>query len=334
MGMGIRMGMGVSLQSFRCPLGLPRALHSTGFSLACRAASCLPGLTSPGRRGRGQRLSTSCASTRAATPAGGFPHAPLCPLESGQQMEAAPWLPPAPLPVVTELETRLCMRHPLRVRSMPGTGKAPSRARRTLRCRARSKDVTWPQRGVEDGEYTSRKPPAPNSPGHTSPMRAHSLPAITLPGGPEGTGKGLSRAAPSQGCKMHNGTQVPRETGGEGPSGAGCYARPGCPICLWGQQVQGLAHVAGQGPAPLAEGYQNSHSCCLSAPGKSLTPSPPHSIPAPCQPFSHNRHQCHVVLGSTCKLHGPRRSFTTVGSLGPMTMVRDAPCLGQGRTPA
>lgn len=52
-------GMGVSLQPFCCPLGLRRALHSTSFSPACRAASCLPGLTSPGRKGRGQGLSTS-----------------------------------------------------------------------------------------------------------------------------------------------------------------------------------------------------------------------------------------------------------------------------------
>lgn len=73
MGMRIGMRMGVSLQPFRCPLGLPRALHSTSFSSACRAASCLPGLTSPGRRGRGQGLSTSCANTRAGTPAEGFP---------------------------------------------------------------------------------------------------------------------------------------------------------------------------------------------------------------------------------------------------------------------
>jgi len=134
-GMGRRMGVGVSLRPCCSHPGLPRASPIAGSSPAYKATSCRRVLASAGRRSRGQVPSTACASSRFRTPAGGIlprpptPPSPLSALRnSGREMEAASWLPPAPLLVVTELETKLCMRHPLRVRSMPGTGKAPPRA--------------------------------------------------------------------------------------------------------------------------------------------------------------------------------------------------------------
>lgn len=146
-------------------------------------------------------------------PRRGFPHAPLfplCPPGWGQQMEAAAWLPQPQCRWSGAGDEALPASSPPR-QEHAWHRHGSFAGRRSLRCRAGNKDVTWPPRGVEDGEHTSRKPRAPNSPGHTSLMRTHSLPAVALPGGTEGTGKGLSRAAPSQGWRMHGGAQVPRE---------------------------------------------------------------------------------------------------------------------------
>lgn len=57
-------------------------------------------------------------------------------------------------------------------------------------------------------------PLSPAPPGHTSPPRCSTQrgsPTVTLPGGPAGAGEGLSPAAPSQGCGICWGTQVPRD---------------------------------------------------------------------------------------------------------------------------
>lgn len=119
------------------------------------------------------------------------------------------------------------------------------------------------------------------------------------------------------------------------PLGQGAMHGLAAPSAFGGSKSRGLPVWQGRVLHRWLRGIRTATvAVSLHQASHSLPPSPPHSIPAPCQPFSHNRHQCHVVLGSTCKLHGPRRSFTTVGSLGPMAMVRDAPCLGQGRTPA
>lgn len=50
-------------------------------------------------------------------------------------------------------------------------------------------------------------------------MWAHSPPAVTSAWWPRRDREGA--VTPSQGCRLHGGTQLPRDTGAEGPSGAG-----------------------------------------------------------------------------------------------------------------
>lgn len=202
MGMRIRMGMGVSLQPFRCPLGLPRALHSASFSPACRAASSSPGLTSPDRRGRGQGLSTSRANTRAGTPAGAFP-TPLSFLSflSALQSRGSKWrlLHGSPQPLCRW--SRSWMRgFACVIPSASGACLAQARLLRGPAARSAAEQGTRTSLGLSGGwrmgNILPGSPPPPIPWGTT---RAHSFPAVALPGGPEGTGKGLSHAVHSQG---------------------------------------------------------------------------------------------------------------------------------------
>lgn len=89
--------------------------------------------------------------------------------------------------------------------------------------------------------------PPPSIPRGTGAQCGLTAPPLSpLPGGPEGTGKGLSPLPRGAGCTAGHsspGTQALRVPLGQGV----------CTICIRGQQVQGLARVAEQGPAPLAE---------------------------------------------------------------------------------
>jgi len=96
---------------------------------------------------------------------------------------------------------------------------------------------------------------------------------------------------------------VPGDTGPQGCWGGSLWGEvdgtarlPHLPL---GQQ----ARVVGQGPALLAKrgGYQSTQSSSPPAAGKPPTASPPPPIPAPCQPVSHQWHQCRGVLGSRCQ---------------------------------
>lgn len=243
------MGMGVSLRPCRCRPGLPKALPITGSSPACRAASCLSVLASPARRGRGQVLSTACASSRAGTPRRGLAPTPPSPL-SALRSRGSKWrlLHGSPRPRCRWSRSWrrgfACV-----IPSASGACLAQARLlrgpRRTLRRRARNKDVTWPRRrgGRRWGASFQE---GPGSPGRTSPPRwAPGLPAVTLAGGPAGAREGLSPpTAPSQGCGMVWGTQVPRDAGsqvgGGVPPGRGGSHCPAAPPALGGSKARGL----------------------------------------------------------------------------------------------
>lgn len=90
--MEVWTGMGVSLRPCLCHPGLPRASPIAGSSPACRAACCLPVLTSLGRRAEYRCSAPPVPAARLGPLPRASPHAtfsPLRPLEPGRQMEAA-----------------------------------------------------------------------------------------------------------------------------------------------------------------------------------------------------------------------------------------------------
>lgn len=216
-------------------------------------------------------------------PTAGVPTPPRPP----EPAEAAARLPPAPPPVVTELEMRLCMRHPLRVRSMPGTAEILRGPLRTLR-RARSKDVTGPRRWGEDGGVL------PGTPSWGSQQHPTATPYV---------GARPPRCHPAgRPRSSHPGGQ----DGDMDPSGC-CGEVTALPSCggirpPWGQ------HLAA--PSALGDGLRaRARSCCA---GRALgTPHGPPAAsllpvgPAHCWPHSRH-HQCHVAW-----LHVPGEGCAT-----------------------
>lgn len=150
--------------------------------------------------------------------------------------------------------------------SASGACLAPARLLRGPRCtlcrRPRNKDVTWPRWGVEDGGHPSRKPSTSSSPGVCrptlllQPVQGAWPPNCHPAWWPSRGWGGAVTLSPFPGAWDAAGDTGPQgccEPGMRGPSGAGWVALPGCPICPWGQQAQGLACVVRQGPARLAE---------------------------------------------------------------------------------
>lgn len=242
------------------------------------------------------------------------------------------------------------MRHPLRVRSMPGTGKAPARG--PLHALPPSREQGRHLASVRGGGWGTsfQETLYPQLPWG---LQAH-LAAPPVQGAwpphchpawwPSRGWGGAVTLSPFPGAWEAAGDTGPQgcwEPGMRGPSEAGWVALPVCPICPWGQQAQGLACVVRQGPARLAEreGHWDTHSGCLcTRQATHCHPTSPHpcSLCLSCTsgtsaiwcstPHARQRQAARAVC------HGPRSTFLALTPLGPMAMTRDDPC--QGSSPA